>query len=157
MKFINKATDAFLEPKLVEMIREGAIEGTKAGPLQGYPMDDVTVSLIGATWRDGWSQPQAYRIAASIAVRNAMRDASPCLLEPIMATEVNVPEEFMGEVIGSLNARRGRVDNIEDRGGRKIVTAHVPLQRMFGYSTELRSITQGRAQYAMHFAQYDRA
>ena len=151
------ATDAFLDQKLKDLIREGMLEGVKAGPLQGFPVEDVELVLLSAEWRDGWSNPIAYRIAGSIAVRNALKEASPCLLEPIMACEVNVPDEFLGDVIGSLNARRGRVDDIEDRGPRKIVRAHVPLQRMFGYSTELRSVTQGRGQYAMHFAHYDQA
>ncbi len=157
VRFENAATEAFITPALLAGIREGAIEGTKAGPLGGFPMDDVVVTLLGATWRDGLSQPLAFKIAGSIAVREAAKSAGTAYLEPIMRAEMTVPDENVGEVIGSVNQRRGQVENISDAGvGAKLVECDVPLQRMFGYSTELRSITQGRGSFQMRFARYDR-
>ena len=157
LHFDTVAEEPFLKPELVRLIREGALEGTKAGPLEGYPMDDVKITLLGATWKDGWSQPLAYKIAAGIAVRQAAAKAGAALLEPIMRAEITVPDESLGQVIGGVDARRGRVENITDRGEVKVVEATVPLQRMFGYTTELRSISQGRGVYVMRFSHYDRA
>ena len=154
--FENAATDAFLTPDLVAAIREGAVEGTKAGPKQGFPMDDVRITLLGATWRDGWSQPLGFKIAAGIAVREATVRAGSAILEPIMSAEITVPDEVVGDVIAGINIRRGQVENIIDRGAIKVIEAAVPLQRMFGYTTELRSISQGRGVYAMRFSHYDR-
>ncbi len=155
--FENQADELFLKPPLVALIRDGALEGTKAGPLEGYPMDDVKITLLGATWKDGWSQPIAYKIAAGIAVRDAAIKAGSALLEPIMHAEITVPDEALGEVISGVNSRRGRVEDIIDRGVTKVVEAMVPLQRMFGYTTELRSVSQGRGVYVMRFSHYDRA
>jgi elongation factor G len=157
LEFKNAATDAFLTPALVDQIREGALEGTKAGPLSGSPMDDVVITLLGATWRDGFSQTLAFKIAGGIAVREAAVKAGTAYLEPIMRAEITVPDDHVGEIIGSVNQRRGTVENVAEAGaGAKLIEADVPLQRMFGYSTELRSITQGRGQFQMRFARYDR-
>ncbi|MFT7621051.1 MAG: elongation factor G [Myxococcota bacterium] len=157
LTFTNKATDAFLTEELIAAIREGALEGTKAGPLEGFPMDDVAITLLGAVWREDWSKLLGFKIAAGIAVREATQKAGAAILEPIMSVEITVPDENVGDVIGGVNTRRGRVDNIEDRGKTKVVTASVPLQRMFGYSTEIRNLTQGRGVYDMRFSHYDRA
>ncbi len=157
LTFENQATDDFLNGGLVAAIREGALEGTKAGPVEGFPMDDVHITLLGATWREGWSQPLGFKIAAGIAVREAASKAGGAILEPIMAVEVTVPEEAVGDIIAGVNTRRGRVEDIADKSGTKVVTALVPLQRMFGYSTELRNLTQGRGVYDMRFSHYDRA
>jgi elongation factor G len=119
-------------------------------------MDDVAITLLSAGWKDGFSQPLGFKIAASIAVRNAAAKAGSAILEPIMAAEITVPDEHVGEIIGGVNSRRGRIEEIEDRGEVKVVSAMVPLQRMFGYATELRSLTQGRGVYAMRFSHYDR-
>ena len=153
--FTSEADDDFLTDSLLEAIREGAVEGTKAGPSHSYPMDDVAITLLGAGWKDTWSQPLGFKIAASIAVRNACAKAGSSVLEPIMATEITVPDEHVGEIIGGINSRRGRIEDIEDRGEVKVVNAMVPLQQMFGYATELRSLTQGRGVYAMRFSHYD--
>ena len=157
IRFENVAKETFLSPALVQQIREGSLEATKAGPLGGFPLDDIVVTLLGAVWVDGLSQPLAYKIAGGIAVREAAKQAGTAYLEPMMRAEINVPDDNVGEVIGTVNQRRGTVENIVDVGnGTKTVEADVPLQRMFGYSTELRSITQGRGQFQMRFARYDR-
>ena len=149
--FDVKADDEFLDRAILESIREGAQEAAKSGPLHGYPIDDLKITLLGASWRDGWSQPLGYKIATSIAIRKAMADAQPVLLEPIMGVEVVVPDEYVGDVISSINTRRGRVEGIEDRTDIKVVTAIAPLEKMFGFATELRSISKGRGVYTMQF------
>ena len=156
VSFVNEAQDAFLNAALLKAIQDGAMEGVKAGPKEGYPMDDVKITLLSATWREDWSQPLGFKIAAGIAVRDAAEKAGSALLEPIMDVEVTVAEESVGEIIGGINARRGRIENIVDRGDTKVVEARVALQRMFGYTTELRSVTQGRGAYSMVFNCYDR-
>jgi elongation factor G len=123
--------------------------------MEGYAVEDVDVRVTGCEIRDGLTSLIGYKIAASEAFRQACREAGPTLLEPIMKVEVVVPEEFTGEVIGDLNARRGRIENVSLFGGRRVVDALVPLRRMFGYSTELRSLSQGRASFTMQFSQYD--
>ncbi|MEC8022529.1 MAG: elongation factor G [Myxococcota bacterium] len=149
--------DDRLTPELIQSIEEGAREGTKAGPLEGYPMDDVSLTLESFQWEDGRSQPLGFKIAASIAVRDASKAAGAAILEPIMQVEITVPDEHLGEIIGGINSRRGQVENIEDREQVKVVTAGVPLRQMFGYSTELRSITQGRGVYSMRMSHYGRS
>jgi elongation factor G len=135
-------------------IEEGAREAVKSGPLQGYPIADVRIVLLAAEFREGASRPVAYRIAAAGATVKALEAAQPVLLEPLMSAEIVVPDEFMGEVIGSLNARRGKIEGIGDRGALKVIRGTVPLRQMFGYSTELRSLTQGRGSFSMQFAYY---
>jgi len=152
--FEAKFTANWLNDDIRTAIEEGAREAAKSGPIQGEAISDVKLTLTAADHRDGACRPMAYRIAAAAATREAFAAASPALLEPIMAVEIVVPEEFMGEVIGSLNARRGRVEGIEDRAGRKIVQASAALREMFGYTTELRSVSQGRAQFSMRFSHY---
>ena len=156
IEFENRCDHSFVRGTLLEHIREGALEGAKSGPKEGYTMDDLRIVLMDATWREDWSQPLAYKIASGIAVREATARAAPAILEPIMKVEITVPDDHVGEVIGGINARRGRVDDIEDRGDRKVVSAVVPLQKMFGYSTELRSLSQGRGVYSMQFHAFDR-
>jgi elongation factor G len=158
VRFANEMeASELLTAELLQSIEEGAKEGTKAGPLEGYPMDDVLLTLEGMNWEDGRSQPLGFKIAASIAVRDAAKAAGAAILEPIMTVEITVPEEHLGEIIGGVNSRRGQVDNIEDRDQVKVVTASVPLRQMFGYSTELRSITQGRGVHSMRMSHYGRA
>ena len=155
IQFVNKATEEYVRGALLEAIEAGVNEGVKSGPKEGYPMDDLKVTLLSAGWREGWREPLAYKIAASIATRNAAADATPVMLEPIMTVEITVPDENVGEIIGGINARGGRVEDIDDRGTRKTVEALVPLRAMFGYATELRSLTQGRGVYSMQFHAYD--
>jgi elongation factor G len=146
-----------MPPNLVQAALEGVREASQAGPAGGYPLEDIDVTVLSIETREGAAPEVGTKIAASNAFRAACRDAGPSLLEPIMAVEVVVPEEFLGPVIGDLNQRRGRIDDVSVRGVNKSIHAKVPLQRMFGYSTDLRSLSQGRANYTMQFAEYDTA
>jgi elongation factor G len=144
-----------LPPVFVAAIRKGALGALESGPVSGYPVVDVDVRLAGAAPKDT-STELAFTVAASMACREALSRANPFLLEPIMAAEVLVPEAFLGEVIGDLNSRSGKIEAIEHKLGVQVITATVPLSRMFGYSTALRSATQGRGTYSMHFKRFDR-
>jgi elongation factor G len=134
---------------------EGLREAATSGVTTGFPLVDVRVSLLGLTWRDGAQSDIGCKVAAGEAFRRACREAGPSLLEPIMEVEVTVPEESMGEVIGDLNARGGQITEVGFRGGRRLVRAQVPMRSMFGYSTRVRSLTQGRANFTMQFAKFD--
>ena len=127
------------------------------GVLAGYPVDDVSVTLFDGSYHEVDSSELAFKIAGSIAFKEAARGAAPVLLEPVMRVEVVVPEEYMGDIMSDLNARRGRITSMEARGGTQLVNARVPLSEMFGYATDLRSRTQGRATYSMHFDRYEQA
>ena len=116
---------------------------------------DFKVTLIDGSYHDVDSSEMAYKIAGSMAFKDGCRKANPVLLEPVMKVEVVVPEEYMGDVIGNINSRRGRIEGMEDRAGAKVVNGFVPLSEMFGYSTDLRSRTQGRGQYTMQFSHYE--
>lgn len=155
VQFVDKSPSDAISDVIRGEVREGTLEATKTGVLQGYEVDDVHIEFLGAEWRPGASKPIAYRIAASKAVRAALKQASPTLLGPRMTVEVVTPNDNVGEVIGGLNARRGRILEVADRGGTSLVRADVALERMFGYSTELRSQTQGRASFSMFFSHYD--
>ncbi len=124
------------------------------GVLAGYPIEDVDVTLYDGSFHDVDSNEMAFKLAASMGFKAGARAADPAILEPMMKVEVEVPEDYMGDVVGDLNRRRGQVNNMGDRAGNKIVDAFVPLSEMFGYSTDLRSATQGRATYAMEFDHY---
>ncbi len=154
VQFESLAQEQWLTEDIMDAIEEGAREAAKSGPIQGFPVVDVRIVLLGAESDEGLPKSTPYRIAAAQAVRTALGEASPSLLAPIMAVEAVVPEEFMGEVIGSLNARRGKIEGLEDVGGRKAIACLAPLDQMFGYSTELRSLTQGRGTFSMRFAHY---
>jgi elongation factor G len=146
----------FLRGETREMVEQGAREAAEAGALQGYPLQDVEVTLTSATWREGASKPFAYKVATADAVRAATARARPVLLEPLMRVEVVVPGEHLGEVIGSINQRRGTIVDVADRGSAvKVVQAVAPLKQMFGYATELRSLSQGRAVFTMGFERFD--
>jgi elongation factor G len=151
----DAATDEWLTPEVKREIASGIREGFYAGVLEGYEVDDVTITLLSAAQRPGASKPLAYRIAASTALRRGLSEARPALLAPIMLVEVIAPSENTGEVIGGLNARRGKIEDVQDRGAVSLVKAHVPLEQMFGYSTEIRSQTQGRGSFSMLFSHYD--
>jgi elongation factor G len=124
------------------------------GVLAGYPMVDVTVTLQDGAYHDVDSSELAFKIAGSMAFKEGARKANPVLLEPMMAVEVTTPEDFMGDVIGDLNSRRGQIQSMDERSGARIVKAVVPLSEMFGYVGDLRSRTQGRASYSMQFDSY---
>jgi len=139
-------------------IEKGIIETLNAGVLAGYPVVDVKATLFFGSYHDVDSNENAFKMAASMAFKDGMRKASPVLLEPMMAVEVETPEDFMGNVMGDLSSRRGIMQGMDDiPGGGKIVRAEVPLAEMFGYSTGLRSLTQGRATYTMEFKHYAEA
>jgi len=121
----------------------------------GYPMVDVRVTLVDGKYHEVDSSEIAFKVAGSLAFQEAAKRAKPVLLEPVFKVEVVTPEEFMGDVIGDLNRRRGQVHGMEPRGNAQVVTAHVPLSEMFGYATDVRSMSQGRATYTMQFDRYD--
>ncbi|MEK6606749.1 MAG: elongation factor G [Myxococcota bacterium] len=142
-------------PEYIQLALEGVREASQAGPLAGYPVEDIAITVLGGEVREGLAISVGYKVAASEAFRRACKEAGPLLLEPIMAVEVVVPEDFLGEVLGDLNQRRGRIEDVAFRGAKRVVRVKVPLRRMFGYSTELRSLSQGRATFTMQFAERD--
>jgi len=142
----------------IPAVDKGIQETLKAGVLAGFPVVDVKVHLTFGSYHDVDSNENAFRMAGSMAFKEAMRKAQPVILEPMMAVEVETPEDYMGNVMGDLSGRRGIVQGMDDMvGGGKIVRAEVPLSEMFGYSTSLRSLTQGRATYTMEFKHYSEA
>ncbi len=153
--FENAVVGGTIPKEFIPAVDQGIREASKAGVVAGFPVLDFKVRLIEGSYHDVDSSEMAFKIAGSMAFKNAMAKADPAILEPIMKVEVTVPEEYMGDVIGDLNSRRGRIEGMDDRAGAKVVRAHVPLSDMFGYSTTLRSKTQGRGVYAMEFDHYD--
>ena len=140
--------------EFVAAIENGVVESMTSGSLAGYPMVDISVELIDGSLHDVDSDEVAFKIAGSLAFKDAAEKASPTLLEPIMKCEVVTPEEFMGDVIGDLNSRRGKILAMTARPKAQVIEAEVPLAQMFGYATDLRSRTQGRATYTMQFGHY---
>jgi len=136
---------------------QGIQEAMQSGVLAGYPCVDIKVTIYDGSYHDVDSNEMAFKIAGSMGFKSGCEKASPVILEPIMGVEVVVPEDYMGDVIGNLNSRRGRIENMEDRAGVKVVTAKVPLAEMFAYSTTLRGMTQGRGNYTMQFSHYEEA
>jgi elongation factor G len=155
-RFISDISTEELPQNFIEAARKGALESLESGSLMGYPVVDVEIRLIGANHKESLSIELAYTVSASMACREALAKAGPFLLEPIMDAEVFVPEAFTGEVIGDLNSRGGKIEAIDHRQGSQVITVTVPLSRMFGYSTSLRSATQGRGTFTMQFARFDR-
>jgi elongation factor G len=156
-EFINEIVGGVIPREYIKPVEEGIRDAMSAGVLAGYPVDDVSVTLRDGSYHEVDSSEMAFKIAGSMAFKDAARRAQPVLLEPVMRVEVVVPEEFMGDIMGDLNARRGRIVSMEARGGTQIVNSRVPLSEMFGYATDLRSRTQGRATYTMHFDRYEQA
>lgn len=154
---VDSIANESLPPECRAALSEGVAEGLASGIHAGYPVEDVDVTLSAAEFREGGSAPGAYKAAAGMALRKAAEGAGAFLLEPVMAVEVVVPDEFVGEILGDLGARRGKIEGMRKRGDKSIVDAFVPLRRMFGYSTAVRSMSQGRASFTMHFARYDDA
>ena len=152
--FNNEIKGGVIPKEYIPAVEKGCEETMQTGVLAGYPMEDVEVTLYDGSFHDVDSNEMAFKLAASMGFKEACRKARPSILEPMMKVEVEVPEESMGDVIGDLNRRRGQVNSMSDRSGNKIVDAHVPLSEMFGYSTDLRSATQGRATYSMEFDHY---
>ncbi|NPA81218.1 MAG: elongation factor G [Epsilonproteobacteria bacterium] len=154
-EFVNEIKGGVIPKEYIPAVDKGIQEAMQGGVLAGYPVEDVKVTLYDGSYHEVDSSEMAFKIAGSMAFKEAAKKANPVLLEPIMKVEVEVPEEFMGDVIGDLNRRRGQVNSMDERGGNKIVDAFVPLAEMFGYSTDLRSATQGRATYSMEFDHYE--
>jgi elongation factor G len=156
-EFVNAIVGGVVPKEYIKPVDQGIQEATSSGVLAGYPVVDVKVTLYDGSYHEVDSNEMAFKIAGSMAFKAACEKAQPVLLEPIMAVEVEVPEDYMGDVIGNLNSRRGRIENMEDRSGIKVVTSKVPLAEMFAYSTSLRSMTQGRGTYTMQFSHYEEA
>jgi elongation factor G len=153
-EFIDKISGGAIPKEYIPSIDQGIRESITSGVLAGYPTVDIRVTLTYGTYHDVDSSEMAFKIAGSMAIKKAANLASPVLLEPVMAVEVTTPEDYMGDVIGDLSSRRGKVEGMEQRGNSHIVRAQVPLSDMFGYATDLRSRTQGRATYSMQFHAY---
>ena len=156
-QFENEIVGGSIPREYIKPIDQGIQEALTRGILAGYPIDDVRIELYDGSYHEVDSSEMAFKIAGSMAFQDAAKKARPVLLEPVMRVEVVVPKDYLGDVMGDLASRRGRIQSQEDRGGTQIISARVPLSEMFGYATELRSRTQGRATYSMHFDRYEQA
>jgi len=155
-EFESKVVGGSVPREYIPAVEKGVAEAMNSGVLAGYPLVDLKVSLLDGSYHEVDSNEMAFKICASIAVKEAIAKAKPILLEPIMKVEVVVPIEFMGDIIGDLNSRRGKIKGMQERSGAQVIAADVPLSEMFGYSTTLRSMSQGRATYTMQFSHYER-
>ena len=154
-EFVNDIKGGVVPKEYIPAVEKGCNEALQSGVLAGYPVEDVKVTLFDGSYHEVDSSEMAFKLAASMGFKEGARKASAVILEPMMKVEVETPEEYMGDVIGDLNRRRGQISSMDERGGNKIVTAFCPLAEMFGYSTDLRSQTQGRASYSMEFDHYE--
>ena len=153
--FINKVRGGSVPTEFIPAVEKGVEDAMDNGPRAGFPLVDVRVTLTDGKYHDTDSSEIAFRVAGSLALKAAVARAKPVLLEPVFSVEVVTPEEFMGDVIGDLNRRRGQINGMEQRGNAQVISAHVPLAEMFGYATDMRSATQGRATYTMQFDRYE--
>ena len=156
-EFSNEIVGGTIPREFIKPIDQGIQEALTTGVLAGYPIDDVKIELYDGSYHDVDSNEMAFKIAGSMAFKDAASKAHPVLLEPIMRVEVTVPEEYMGDVIGDITSRRGHIQSMDSRGGTQIINSRVPLSEMFGYATDIRSRTQGRGAYSMHFDRYEQA
>ncbi len=156
-EFVNDIKGGAIPKEYIPAVEDGIEEALRNGVLAGYPVQDVKVTLFDGKYHEVDSSEMAFKIAGSIGFKEGARRANPVLLEPIMSVEVSTPEDYMGSVMGDLSSRRGRIEGMEARAGEQIITAKVPLANMFGYSTDLRSMSQGRANYTMEFFAYEEA
>jgi elongation factor G len=156
-EFINAVVGGKIPREFIPAVEKGVTEALTRGIIAGYPVVDVKVELYDGSYHDVDSSEMAFKIAGSICFQNAAKKAGPILLEPMMLVESITPENYMGDVMGDLNSRRGQIQEMGDRGTAKFVRAKVPLAEMFGYATDLRSMTQGRASYSMEFTSYEKA
>ncbi len=154
-EFVNEVVGGSVPKEFIKPIDHGIKEAMEGGVLAGYEMVDVRAILYDGSYHDVDSNEMAFKIAGSMAFKEAARKASPVLLEPVMAVEVVTPEDYAGAIMGDLSSRRGRIEGMEHRAGSQVIKAIVPLAEMFGYATHMRSSTQGRAEYSMHFARYE--
>ena len=153
-EFVNKITGGVIPREYIPAVEKGCREALESGVVAGYPVVDVKVTLYDGSYHEVDSSEMAFKVAGSMAVKQAAAKSNPIILEPVFKVEVTTPEEYMGDIIGDLNSRRGMIGGMIDRNGAKIITAKVPLSEMFGYATDLRSKSQGRANYSMEFAEY---
>jgi elongation factor G len=153
-EFVDKITGGVIPREYIPSVDAGIQEALEGGVIAGYPLVDVRIILTYGSYHDVDSSEMAFKIAGSMAVKKAAKLAKPVLLEPIMAVEVVTPEDYMGDVIGDLSSRRGKVEGMDQRGNAQVIRSQVPLAEMFGYATDLRSRTQGRATYTMQFDSY---
>ena len=156
-EFIDRIVGGRIPREFIPAVDLGVQEAMESGPVAGFPVVDVRVELVDGSYHDVDSSELAFKVAGSLAFKNAVQKARPKLLEPVMAVEVVTPEEYLGDVIGDLSSRRGRVEGLEPRGSSQAIRARVPLAAMFGYATDLRSTTQGRATFTMQFDRYEEA
>ena len=154
-EFLDRIVGGKIPKEYIPSIDLGIQEAMESGVLAGYPVVDVRVELVDGSYHDVDSSEMAFKVAGSMAFKSAMQRAKPKLLEPVMAVEVVTPEDYLGDVMGDLNSRRGRVEGLEPRGNAQAIKARVPLAQMFGYATDLRSTTQGRATFTMQFDRYE--
>jgi elongation factor G len=154
-EFVDEITGGRVPKEYIKPTEAGIKEALEGGILAGFPMSDIKVTLYDGSYHDVDSSEMAFKVAGSLAIKEAVRKAKPVLLEPIMAVEVVVPEEYNGTVMGDLNSRRGHIEGIQLRGTTQIIKAAVPLSEMFGYATDVRSRTQGRGSFTMHFGRYE--
>jgi elongation factor G len=154
-EFVDKIVGGKIPKEYIKPIDEGIQEAMGSGILAGYPVVDVKVELVEGSYHEVDSSERAFKIAGSMAFKEAMKRAKPKLLEPVMAVEVTTPEDYLGDVMGNLNSRRGRIENMQPVGNAQVIKASVPLSEMFGYATDLRSMTQGRADFTMQFDRYE--
>ena len=154
-EFVNDSKGGVVPKEYIPAVEKGCKEALQSGVLAGYPVEDVKVTLFDGSYHEVDSSEMAFKLAASMGFKEGARKAGAVILEPMMKVEVETPEEYMGDVIGDLNKRRGQVNSMDDRNGVKIIAAYCPLAQMFGYSTDLRSMTQGRATYSMEFDHYE--
>ena len=153
--FVNKIVGGVVPKEYIPAIDEGIQDAMQNGILGGYQVLDIKATLVDGSYHEVDSSEMAFKIAGSMAFKEGCRKADPVLLEPIMRVDVVVPETYMGDVMGDLNSRRGRIEGMENRSGAQVITSHVPLANMFGYATELRSRTQGRGVFTMQFGHYE--
>jgi elongation factor G len=153
-EFVDKIVGGVIPKEYIPSVDAGIQDAMQSGVLAGYPVVDIRATLTYGSYHEVDSSEMAFKIAGSMCFKKAARAAQPVLLEPIMAVEVVTPDEYMGDVIGDLNSRRGRMEGMEQRGNAQVIRAQVPLAEMFGYATDLRSRTQGRATYTMQFNSY---
>jgi elongation factor G len=154
-EFVDKIVGGKIPKEYISSVDLGIQEAMESGVLAGYPVVDIRIELVDGSYHEVDSSEMAFKVAGSMAFKEAMKRGKPKLLEPVMAVEVITPEDYLGDVMGNLNARRGRVESLEPVGNAQVIRASVPLAEMFGYATDLRSMTQGRAEFTMQFDRYE--
>ena len=155
-EFVDRTRGGVIPREFISDVENGVREAMEGGIVAGYPVTDVRAALVGGSYHEVDSAPVAYKIAGTLAFREAARKAGPVILEPVMDLEIVAPDDYLGNIVGDINARRGKIEGMEMRSGSRVIKIHVPLAGMFGYATTLRTLTQGRGVFAMEFSQYDR-